>query len=317
MKIKNYELLVAISGDEPKPLQQYGHEGHTFVEGKPGTEFCLVFRNNTPDRVLMVPAIDGLSCMDGSPATPESEGYVVEPYRRLVVKGWRTSLEKTAAFTFERKKNGYAKAIKADTENVGVIGAMVFKSKEKVADQGGLFQQLIDTRRELEEERNRRPIIVDRPYPVYPSSPYPKPYYGDHITWLTTTSTDALPVEVLHGGAGIEPDATLTWSVSNGGTGAIMGTLQSDNSAPQSIMNCSIVRSATPAKFNLAAGWGEERADVVKEVTFTRGDLDAEFAIYYTDRKAIKEMGIDLDAKPAVTKLPQAFTRKFCKPPGK
>lgn len=270
MKIKNYELLVAIAGDEPKPLLQYGHEGRTFVEGKPGTEFCFVFRNNSSDRVLVVPSLDGLSCMDGNPATGDSEGYVVEPYRRVVIKGWRTSLEKSAAFTFERKKDGYVKAVGGDTENVGIIGAIVYK--EKVSEPA-----------ESEVWRRLRQV-------------------GESVGGIGGSCDNSASI-------------MMNQSVGSGGSG---GTIQA--------MNMSVVRQAkntkaveTAAKFNLATGWGEVRKDEVREVQFARGELDAEFAIYYTDRKALKEMGIDLNAmkKPAVTKLPQAFTRVFCKPPTK
>lgn len=304
-----FELEVCLSADDPKPLRQYGHEGRTFIEGKPGTSFVLVFRNQSSDRVLVVPSVDGVSVMDGQQATPESEGYVVEPYRRVVIKGWRTSLKDSAKFVFEKKDGSYAEAT-GQGGATGVIGCLVYREKK-----APLVDQFAELRRKFEELKDRQPVHVPVPYPVYPSFP-PKPWLDNqpYITWCGTTS------DGLNGGVGGIHTAGLmrvvdnsgpqainqvfTCSVADGGTGAVAGEVVSST-------------EVTPDVFTLGTGWGEAQKDEVKEVEFTRGKQCGELTIYYSVREQLQKIGVRFDNETAIPAFPEPFKRKFCAPPKK
>lgn len=296
---EKFELDVCLSADESKPLRKYGHDGRTFIEGKPGTSFVLVFRNHTADRVLAVPSVDGISVMDGLQATPESEGYVVEPYRKVVIRGWRTSLQDSAKFIFEKKDGSYAEAT-GQGGATGVIGVLVFREKQKpIVDQ---FAELRRKVEELKRQNNQPPVHIPVPYPVYPSYP-PKPWLDNYpiITWSSTT--DELP-PTLNGG--------ILRCVDNSGPQMVNATFTcSSGGEATSQVN------VTPDVFTLGTGWGEAQKDEVKEVEFTRGAQCDELTIYYSVREQLQKIGVRFDNEAAVPAFPEPFKRKFCQPPPK
>ncbi len=117
-----FELQVLVAGH---PVREYGHQGKTFVEGRKGTAYTLRFRNSLAQRVLAVPSIDGLSALDGQPATDASNGYIVPAYASVEIKGWRPNLEQVAAFVFTDRSQSYASQ-SGTGQNLGVIGVKVF-----------------------------------------------------------------------------------------------------------------------------------------------------------------------------------------------
>lgn len=124
----NYEFEVLIHGSAAK---EYYHEGSYYIEGKQGSRFSLKMRNNSNERALFVPTVDGLSIMDGKEGSFKSGGYIVNAYDSLTIDGWRTSDDNIAEFFFSTPKESYAKKM-SKGNNLGVIGCAVFKEKEKV-----------------------------------------------------------------------------------------------------------------------------------------------------------------------------------------
>lgn len=125
MQSNQFELFVEVDG---RPVKEFGNHGKTYVEGRKGKNFSVKFRNNTAAQVLAVFSIDGLSVMNGQPATSESIGYVVPGYNSLEVKGWRTSESDSCKFEFSNKKESYAGQLVGQL-NCGVIGVMVYEEK--------------------------------------------------------------------------------------------------------------------------------------------------------------------------------------------
>lgn len=123
----NCEFEVLING---KPLKEYLHEGKTYVEGRKNTRFSLRLRNNSSQRKLFVPSIDGLSVMDGRDASFNSSGYIVRPYSSITIDGWRTSDSEVASFFFSAPDESYG-AKTGKGQNLGVIGLVVFDEKQK------------------------------------------------------------------------------------------------------------------------------------------------------------------------------------------
>jgi hypothetical protein len=126
---QTFELQVLVNGN---PVKEYGQQGKTYVEGRKSQPFTLKFRNHSAAKVLAVPSIDGISTLDGKPATAQSRGYVVAGYASLEIKGWKTSTEDSAEFVFTDKSRGYAAQTAGDA-NSGVIGLIVFEEKQKPA----------------------------------------------------------------------------------------------------------------------------------------------------------------------------------------
>ena len=113
---------------ENRTLPVYYHEGRYYVAGKPGNEYQVNIRNNQPGEILSVIAVDGVNAVSGETANWSQTGYVLSPYTAFGVKGWRKSLQRTAAFFFTELENSYA-ARSGRPDNVGVIGVAVFRKK--------------------------------------------------------------------------------------------------------------------------------------------------------------------------------------------
>jgi hypothetical protein len=113
---------------ENRTLPVYYHQGRYYVAGKPGNEYQVNIRNPQPGEILSVIAVDGVNAVSGETAGWNQTGYVLSPHMSYGVKGWRKSLERTAAFFFTELENSYA-ARSGRPDNVGVIGVAVFRSK--------------------------------------------------------------------------------------------------------------------------------------------------------------------------------------------
>ena len=111
-----------------RELPVYWHEGKAYVVGKPGNEYSVSVRNSAGEDLLAVMSVDGVNVLSGETAASRQGGYIVSPWASLDVKGWRKSLQDTAAFYFTSLGDSYA-ARTGRPDNVGVIGVALFKRK--------------------------------------------------------------------------------------------------------------------------------------------------------------------------------------------
>ncbi|QJR09914.1 hypothetical protein DSM104443_00965 [Usitatibacter rugosus] len=109
-----------------RELPVYIHEGKAYVVGKPGNEYSLSVRNQSGDDLLAVMSVDGVNVLSGETAASRQGGYVISSWDSLDVKGWRKSLERTAAFYFTSLGDSYA-ARTGRPDNVGVIGVALYQ----------------------------------------------------------------------------------------------------------------------------------------------------------------------------------------------
>src|SRR6187455_3352399 len=93
---------------EGRRLQVYWHEGRAYVVGRPGNEYQVSVRNRRGEDLLAVMSVDGVNVVNGETASPKQSGYVLSPWERLDVRGWRKSLQETAAFYFTSLGDSYA-----------------------------------------------------------------------------------------------------------------------------------------------------------------------------------------------------------------
>ena len=111
-------------------LGVYPWRGDRFVVGTPGNEYRLRIRNLTGARILAVASVDGVNIVSGDTASPAQSGYVLDAWQTLDVDGWRTSLQKTAAFFFTEHSNSYADRT-GRPNDVGIIGVAVFRERTR------------------------------------------------------------------------------------------------------------------------------------------------------------------------------------------
>jgi hypothetical protein len=113
-------------------LPMHWSGGQAFVAGAPGNEYSIRIRNRSSEDLLAVVSVDGVNAVTGQTAAPAQGGYVVAAYGYLEIKGWRKSMERTAAFYFTDLGDSYA-ARTGRPDNVGVIGVALFKRKQEPA----------------------------------------------------------------------------------------------------------------------------------------------------------------------------------------
>jgi hypothetical protein len=114
-------LEVLVDG---RPLPTVRHAGKTYLPvPRLGLEHEVRVWNDGPRRIAAVVSVDGLSVINGRPASEDSAGYLVDPHASIRIKGWRRSLETVAAFSFEERGKSYAQRM-GYPENVGVIGLL-------------------------------------------------------------------------------------------------------------------------------------------------------------------------------------------------
>jgi hypothetical protein len=78
--------------------------------------------------VLAVLSVDGVNAITGATASPDQDGYVLDPHQFTEIDGWRKSMNEVAGFNFTALSSSYA-ARTGRPDNVGVIGVAVFREK--------------------------------------------------------------------------------------------------------------------------------------------------------------------------------------------
>ncbi len=120
--------LQVLDLDRHETLPRHPHRGRDYVEGRPGHRYAVVLQNLTGERVLAVVSVDGVNAISGQTAGSQQSGYVLEPWQRLEVRGWRKNLSEVAEFHFTSLGDSYA-ARTGRPDNVGVIGVAAFRER--------------------------------------------------------------------------------------------------------------------------------------------------------------------------------------------
>jgi len=133
-----FQVEVVVNG---RPLAEYYARGRTYVEALNGAEYELRVRNSTSDRVAVALSVDGLNTIDARHTSAwNASKWVIEPYQTITISGWQMSSERARRFYFTNERDSYGAKL-GQTANLGVISAVFF--------------------------RERRPITMVTPYPIY------------------------------------------------------------------------------------------------------------------------------------------------------
>jgi hypothetical protein len=121
------DLEVLVDG---QPLRTVYHAGRTYLPvPRLETEYEIRVWNRGFRRITAIVSVDGLSVINGQPASEVHPGYIVDPHSYIVIKGWRRNLETVAAFRFVDREKSYA-YLMGRGENVGVIGLIAIEEKD-------------------------------------------------------------------------------------------------------------------------------------------------------------------------------------------
>ncbi len=121
-------ITVAIVGENGSPLDALKVGDRTYVIGHDGERYSIVMTNHTNHRFESVASVDGLDVVNGRPASLDNRGYILSPFARLEIDGFRRSNEAVAAFRFSRVSESYAAQTSGD-RNVGVVGVAFFSER--------------------------------------------------------------------------------------------------------------------------------------------------------------------------------------------
>jgi hypothetical protein len=287
----NFEFKVVVG---KKSITEYQHEGNTFIEGRKGSEFILEFKNNLATRVLVIPCVDGVSTLEGTPATEDSKGYIVGPNATLSIPGWTLDNANVAKFFFQDKEKSYAsQAISSGSTNAGAIGALVYKEKVEHVTPTPYWAQ----------------TTTVWPYnqPSQPSYPPGVSPYGSTLSVNRTKGMSDAHFGMAASASASVPNANvfnvqLQNTVSGAETvGAMGGAALPQNSAP----------------FELGTGFGKKAEFKTTDVSFNRGDLAEKLVIYYDSRRNLTKRGIQVVKyeRQYLNELPDPFPTVGCKPP--
>lgn len=121
-------ITVAVVGENGSPLDALKVGDRTYVIGHDGERYSIVMTNHTNHRFESVATVDGLDVVNGRPASLDNRGYILAPFARVEIDGFRQSQSAVAAFRFSRVSESYAAQTSGD-RNVGVIGVAFFSER--------------------------------------------------------------------------------------------------------------------------------------------------------------------------------------------
>jgi hypothetical protein len=142
-------VSVEIVDPEGVALPGLTQSGRTYVLGRDGDRYAIRIQNHERFRVEIVASVDGLDVMDGTSASFQKRGYVLDPYATLLIEGFRRSTSAVASFRFGSVAESYAARTGSDRQ-VGVIGVAVFEERG--------FSRTPYTRREIMRRETADPF---------------------------------------------------------------------------------------------------------------------------------------------------------------
>jgi hypothetical protein len=131
--VRHDGVRVSLRGEGGDALPGYYAGDTVYVLGSAGQHYTIVIENTTPARFETVVSVDGLDVINGRPASMGQRGYILQPYGRVEVEGFRQSRDTVASFRFGSVGDSYA-AQRGDARNVGVIGVALFAERGAVVD---------------------------------------------------------------------------------------------------------------------------------------------------------------------------------------
>lgn len=229
-----------------------------YLEAYAGRNYSVALRNNSNRRIGVLIAVDGLNVVNGERTrlAANEAMYVLDPYERTEIRGWRTSLDQVRRFVFVDEKRSYAERTGQANSDMGWIRVLAFREKRTWVD---------DVRRYKGEER---------PYSEYHGRDEKEmPYTMDERKSADEPRAQAeeAPASPKSGAA---PQPTLRGDAERNGSGY---TQDNGGSFP-------------------GTGWGDRRHDPVQRVEFRaeRTPMDR-IIVRYEYASGLRALGIEPD----------------------
>jgi len=125
--------LVAVSVEiDGRPASLYpapDGSGRYYLEARAGSRYAVALANRCGERVGVVLTVDGLNAISGERDTGRGRMYVLDPWQRTSVQGWRTSLQQVRQFTFVDERRSYAARSGKANEKMGWIEVAAYRER--------------------------------------------------------------------------------------------------------------------------------------------------------------------------------------------
>ncbi len=169
------DVQVHVEGQGIAPLfTAPGRFDRHYFQAFKGRNYSLVVRNNSGRRVGVLIAVDGLNVINGEKsALARNEAmYVLDPYERAAIRGWRTSLDQVRRFVFVDEERSYAERTGQANGNMGWIRVLTFRERRPFWEGYGKIRGRDDeilpygSRQELNREQGPAPDVDQEQAPA-------------------------------------------------------------------------------------------------------------------------------------------------------
>jgi hypothetical protein len=140
-------MSVEVDGQTASLFPAPDGSGRFYFEARKGGRYAVTLQNRTGERVGVVLTVDGLNVISGERDEGRGRMYVLDPWQRTTVQGWRTSLREVRQFTFVDERASYAARSGKANEKMGWIEMAVYRERRAFAQ----VQPYPDTRGEQEQ----------------------------------------------------------------------------------------------------------------------------------------------------------------------
>lgn len=136
------EVIVEIVSDSGNIFRTIPHQGFrtngtrvvkNYLEARKGENYGIVIRNNTPERIGAVIAVDGRNIISGKKSELKNSEtmYIVNGNDSARYDGWRTGQDQVHRFYFTEPADSYSIKTFADSSAMGVIAVAIYREKER------------------------------------------------------------------------------------------------------------------------------------------------------------------------------------------
>ncbi|MGH7731530.1 MAG: hypothetical protein ACRENJ_09825 [Candidatus Eiseniibacteriota bacterium] len=125
------DVQVLVGGDATPLYFPAGRFDRRYFQAFRGRNYALAVSNNTGRRIGVLIAVDGLNVVNGerSRLAAGEAMYVLDPWERTVIRGWRSSLSDVRKFVFVDEERSYAERTGQANGDMGWIRVLAFNER--------------------------------------------------------------------------------------------------------------------------------------------------------------------------------------------
>jgi hypothetical protein len=125
------DVEVLVDGSSAPLYVKPGAWDRRYFQAFRGRNYSLAVTNHTGQRVGVLISVDGLNVVTGerSSLSGAESMYVLGPYERGVIRGWRTSLRDVRRFVFVDEERSYAERTGQASGDLGWIRVLSFREQ--------------------------------------------------------------------------------------------------------------------------------------------------------------------------------------------